>query len=92
MHLVHLDHFDTRGRADGINGFAMRLDPVVDGHMAAFQEPANGSEAKPLKVKLERLPLGLWAYPPVLDSIPVPTRLASIALPFLDDAVFAAIG
>jgi hypothetical protein len=26
--------------------------------VAAFQEPANGTEAKPFKLKLERLPLG----------------------------------
>ena len=92
MHLVHLVHFDTRGRADGINGFAMRLDPVVDGHMAAFQEPANGTKAKPFKVKLEHLPLGRRTYPSVLDSMPIPTRLTFISLPFFDDAVFAAIG
>jgi hypothetical protein len=60
MHLVHLDHFNARSRADGINGFAMRLDPVVDGYMAAFQEPPNGTEIKPFKVKLKRLLLGLW--------------------------------
>ena len=92
MHLIHLDHFNTSGRANGLNGLAMRPDPVVDGNMAAFQEPANGTEAEPLKVKLERLPLGLWAYPAILDCMPIPTRLASIALPFFDDAVFAAIG
>jgi hypothetical protein len=70
----------------------MRLDPVVDGHMAAFQEPANGPETEPLKVKLERLPLGRRAYPQILDRMPIPTRLAPIALPFLDDAVFPASG
>ena len=92
MHFIHLDHFNTRSGANGLNGLAMRLDPVVDGNMAAFQEPANGTETKPFKVKLERLPLGLWAYPAILDCMPIPTRLASIALPFFDDAVFAAIG
>jgi hypothetical protein len=92
MHFIHLDHINTRSGANGLNGLAMRLDPVVDGDMAAFQEPANGTEAEPLKVKLERLPLGRQACPPILDSMPIPTRLASMALPFLDGAVFPSIG
>ena len=92
MHLIHLDHLNASGRADGLNGLAMCLDPVVDGNMAAFQEPANGTKTKPFKVKLERLPLGCRAYPPILDSIPIPTGFTSISLFFFDDAVFAAIG
>jgi DNA-binding transcriptional ArsR family regulator len=48
MHFIHLDHFNTRSRTNGINEFAMHLDPVVDGYMAAFQKPANGSEAESL--------------------------------------------
>jgi hypothetical protein len=35
---------------------------------------------EPFKVKLERLPLGLWAYLPVLDSMPIPIRLTSVPL------------
>ena len=92
MHFVHLDQINASSRADGLNGLAMRPDPVVDGNMAAFQEPPNGTEAKPFKVKLERLPLGCRAYPSILDSMPIPTRFTSIALLLFDDAVFAAIG
>ena len=59
--------------------------------MAAFQKPANRPETQSLKVKLERLPLGLRADAQVLDSMPKTARLASISLPCLDDAVFGAI-
>jgi hypothetical protein len=38
-----------------------RLIPIVV-YVAAFQEPANSSKAKPFKEKLERLPPGLYAY------------------------------
>jgi hypothetical protein len=92
VHFVHLDHINTRSRANGLNGLAMRLDPIVDGNMAAFQEPTNGTEAEPFKVKLERLPLGPWAYPPILDSVPIPTRLTPVSLLPFDYAIFAAIG
>ena len=56
MHLIQLDDFDANGRTDGLNGFAVRLDPVVDGDVADLQEPADGAEAEAFKVKLERLP------------------------------------
>ena len=69
----------------------MCLNPVVDGNVAAIQKPANGAETETFKVKLERLPLRLWAYAPVLDSMSIPTRLTFIPLPSLDDAVFGAI-
>ena len=69
----------------------MGLDPVVDGNMAAIQKPANRPETEAFKVKLERFPLGFRAYPPVLDSMPIPARLAFIPLPCFDDAVFGAI-
>ncbi len=62
MHLIQFDDFDASGRADGLNGFAIRLDPVVDGDMADLQESANRTEAETFKVKLERLPFGLRAY------------------------------
>lgn len=69
MHFIHLDHFNTGSRADGPNGIAMCLDPVVDGNMAAFQEPANGTKTKPFKVKLERLPLSGRTYPPSILTV-----------------------
>jgi hypothetical protein len=70
----------------------MCLDPIVDGNMAALQKPANRPETEAFKVKLERLPLGLRAYAPVLDGMPIPARLAFVPLPCLDDAVFGTIG
>jgi hypothetical protein len=69
----------------------MRLDPVVDSNVAAIQEPANGPETEAFKVKLERLPLSLGAYLPVLDGMPIAARLTFIPLPCFDDAIFAAI-
>ncbi|MBM4208542.1 MAG: hypothetical protein FJ190_11230 [Gammaproteobacteria bacterium] len=61
------------------------------GDMAAFQEPANGAEAQPLKVQLQGFALGRRAYPALLDSVPVPARLAFVPLFPFDYAVFAAI-
>jgi len=91
VHLVHFNHFDTRRRADGLNRLAMRSNPVVHGDMATFQEPANGAEAQPLKVQLQGFALGRRAYPALLDSVPVPARLAFVPLFPFDYAVFAAI-
>jgi hypothetical protein len=92
VHFIHLDDFDTRSGADGFNRLAMGFDPVVDGNVAALQEPANGTETEAFKVKLECLPLGLLADPSVLDSMSVPARLTFVPLPCFDDAVFGTIG
>jgi hypothetical protein len=57
VHFAHLDHIKTGSGVDGLS-IAVRPNPVVDGNAAAFQEPANGMETKPYKVKLGYLPLG----------------------------------
>jgi hypothetical protein len=41
VHFIHFDDFNASSRMNGLNGLAMRLDPVIDGNMAAFQKPAN---------------------------------------------------
>jgi len=69
----------------------MRLDLLIDGDMATFQGPPNRPETEAFKGKLGRLALGLRADAPVLDSMRMSARLASISLPCLDDAVFGAI-
>jgi hypothetical protein len=58
---IQLDDFDASGGANGLKGLAMRLNPVVNGNVAAIQEPANGPETEAFKVKLECLPLSLGA-------------------------------
>ena len=91
MHFVHLDQINASGRADGLNGLAMRPDPVVDGNMAAFQEPANRTETQAFKVQLQGLPLGRRVYPALLDGMPIPARLPLMPLPAFDYAIFTAI-
>lgn len=91
MHLVHFNHLNASRRADGLNGLAVRPDPVVHGHMAALQEPANGAEAQALKVQLQGRPLGFCVYPALLHGVPVPARLALMALFAFDYAVLTAI-
>jgi hypothetical protein len=33
MHLIEFDDLNAGGRANGLNGFAIGLDPVIDRHM-----------------------------------------------------------
>jgi hypothetical protein len=56
MHLVEFDDLNAGGRADGLNGLAIGLDPVIDRHMTAVQESTNGTKTQVFKVKLERSP------------------------------------
>jgi hypothetical protein len=91
VHLVHFNHLNASRRADALNGLAVRPDPVVHGNMAAPQEPANRTETQAFKVQLQGFPLGCRAHPAPLDSVPVPARLALMALLPFDYAIFGAI-
>ena len=41
VHCIHFDDVDAGGRAKGVDGFAVGLDPVVHRHMTAFQQAAD---------------------------------------------------
>ena len=69
----------------------MCLDPVVDGNVAAFQEPGNRAETQAFKVQLQGFPFGCRAHPTLLDGMPVSARLALMALLPFDYAIFGAI-
>jgi hypothetical protein len=59
--------------------------------MAAFQEPANRAETQTFKVQLQGFPLGRRICAALLDSVPVPARLAFVPLLAFDYAIFTAI-
>jgi len=43
VHFIQSDHINAGSGADGPNGPAIRLDPVVGGNVAALQDPAAGT-------------------------------------------------
>jgi hypothetical protein len=61
LHLIEFDDFNASGSANGFNGLAIGLDSVIDRHMAAVQNAANGAKTQAFKVKLGacRLTAGL---------------------------------
>jgi|GEM_PF-2012702 len=80
MHLIEFDDVNARGRANGFNGLAIGLDPVIDCNMAAVQESANGTKTQTFKVKLERLPLNRRMDASVTDRMPIATGLTVVTL------------
>jgi hypothetical protein len=60
--------------------------------MAAPQEPAYGAETQAFKVQLQGCPLSSRIYPALLDGVPIPARLAFMALFTLDDTILGTIG
>jgi hypothetical protein len=83
MHLVEFDDLNAGGRADGLNGLAIGLDPVIDRRMTAVQESTNGTKTQAFKVKLERLPFNCWMDASVTDRMPIATALTVVrCLPF----------
>jgi hypothetical protein len=90
MHLIHFDDLNAGGRANGFNGLAAGLDPVIDRHMTAVQDSTNGTKTQAFKVKLERLLLNGWIDASVTDCMSIITNLTAVTLPALRHPIFSA--
>ena len=89
MHLIEFDDLNAGGRANGFNGLAIGLDPVIDCHMTAVQDSTNGPKTEAFKVKLERLPLNRWVDTSVTDRMPIITNLTAVTLPAFRHPIFS---
>jgi hypothetical protein len=91
MHFIHFDDLNAGGRANGLNGFAIGLDPVIDRYVTAVQDSANGTKTQAFKVKLERLPLNRWINASVTDRMSIIASLTAVTLPAFRHPIFSAI-
>jgi len=89
MHFIHFGDLNAGGRANGLNGLAIGIDPVIDRHMAAVQESSNGPKTQAFKVKLERLPLNGWIDASVTDCMSIITSLTAVTLPAFRHPIFS---
>jgi hypothetical protein len=88
LHPIEFDDLNASGSANGLNGFAIGLDPVIDRHMTVVQESTNGAKTQAFKVKLERLPLNCWMDAPATDRMSITTRLTVVTLPAFRHPIF----
>jgi hypothetical protein len=89
MHLIKFNDLNAGGRANGFNGLAIGLDPIIDRHMAAVQESTNGPKTQAFKVKLERLPLNRRIDASVTDCMPIAAGLTVVTLPAFRHPIFS---
>jgi hypothetical protein len=89
MHLIEFDDLNAGGGANGFNGLAIGLDPVINCNMTAVQESTNGTKTQAFKVKLERLPLNRWIDASVTDRMSITTRLTVVTLPAFRHPIFS---